>query len=124
MLSKITLAVTAAPFLLAATPAAAPMSAASFLAKAERLEKKGPLAVFSKDLKLLKRELDTASKQYRSLIDRQKKTGQKPHSCPPEKGSMDSDELIGHVRAIPAKQRAAIPFRSAFLSLMKKKYPC
>ncbi len=117
------LIVAATPLLVAAAPGS--MSAADFLAKVERLEKKGPLALISKDFTLLKKEGELAGNQYRAMIERQHKAGVAPHSCPPKKGgSMNSNELISHIRAIPAKQRASMPFRNAFFSLMKKKYPC
>jgi len=58
--------------ILAALAAAAPLTAADamnvavFLDKAGALEKRGPLALFSSDYKLLKREVQTASEQLRA----------------------------------------------------------
>ncbi len=103
--------------------AAGEMTAGEFLAKAEKLKAQGPLALMSSDLTVLKNEGKRASKVYKDDIVRQKKSGQIPHSCPPEGGSMNADELINHLKSLSAAQKQQ-PFRSAFYGLMKKKYPC
>lgn len=97
------------------------MSLATFLSKAEKLEKKGPLALFSGDLKILKREVNGAADSYKAQIKAAKRTA---HSCPPKGGSMDSDELLAHFRSYPAVARAKTTVKVGFFDLMKKKYPC
>ena len=106
-----------------ASPASA-MTAAEFLTKANKLQKMGPAALMSSDMKLLRQEGETAGNYYRDMLKKQRKNGGTLHSCPPKKGSMNSGELISHLRAMPAAQRQNTSFRSAFLMLMKKKYPC
>lgn len=116
-----------AAFALAVPAAAAPgdMDAQTFLTKAEKLEKKGPLALFSGDLKVLKREAEAAAKTYRARIAADRKAGRTPHSCPPAgKQAMGSDELLGHLRSYPAARRSSVSMKVAFADLMKKRYPC
>ena len=100
------------------------MPVSTFLAKADVLEKKGPLALFSSDLSVLKREVGAAGKSLRderlSLIG----AGRKPAYCPPPKSSLDSDELLAAMRTIPAAERPRINVRSALKALMIRKYPC
>ena len=116
---------------LAAMPAglsAAPgdMSVATFLTRAEALEKKGMMAMFSSDLKVLKAEAEGAGDAYRASLAADRKAGRTPHSCPPPKGkaSISSDDMLAHLRSYPASRRQAIPLKAAFADLMKKRYPC
>jgi hypothetical protein len=104
--------------------AAGDMSVASFLTKADALKKKGILALGSADIKLLKAEMGGATSAYRSRIETDKKAGSTPHSCPPQKASMSSDQLLAHFRSYPVAQRSGISVRTAFFDLMKKRYPC
>lgn len=113
---------------LAATPliaASGDMSVAGFLEKADRLEQKGALAVFSSDLKLLQAEAKGAAAAYRARIAADKKSGRDPHSCPPAgKLEMNSKDLLAHLRSYPAAQRGSIPMTGAFADMMAKRYPC
>ena len=124
---RIGLTLVFASALVAAPLAAAPgdMDVATVLAKADKLEKKGPLALLSSDLKLLKREVEGAAERYRARIKADKATGRAPHSCPPQgKQSMGSDELLAHLRSYPAGKRGSTTISAAFADLMKKRYPC
>ena len=99
------------------------MTAGTFLAKSEALMKKGPMALFSGDVGVLKKELRTASTQLRAARLAVVKAGGKPAYCPPDKGSMNSNELLAHLRAIPQAQRG-MSFKAALGGLLVKKYPC
>ncbi|ABC64293.1 hypothetical protein [Erythrobacter litoralis] len=110
-----------------APAAAAPgdMDVQTFLAKAEKLEKKGALALLSSDLKVLKREAEGAAKTYRTRIVADQEAGRQPHSCPPKgKQAMTSDELLGHLRSYPAAKRPSVSMKTAFADLMQKRFPC
>jgi hypothetical protein len=109
---------------LLAAPASAEMSVATFLAKADALKAKGMMAMMSPDLAKIKAEMNKVGAGYRAQLQADKVAGRKPHSCPPPKSAMNSEELIGHFRAIPVAQRPQISTKTAFYSLMKKKYPC
>ena len=111
--------------------AAVPISAADaqtmplsqFLTKADELEKKGALALFSGDIAILKREVQNSGKQLRAEQVAAQKAGRKPATCMPAQASMNSTELLAHFRSIPPQQRA-MPVKAALASLMRKKYPC
>ena len=108
-----------------ATPlmAQAEMSAGDFLAKAEKLQAQGPMALFSSDLSVLKAEGKRAAQLYKADLLKQKQAGVAPHSCPPEKIAMNSDEILGYLKGLsPAQKKQS--YRSAFYGLMKQKFPC
>jgi hypothetical protein len=101
------------------------MPVSTFLAKADALKSKGPLAVFSGDLKLLKAEVNNSAQAYGNDVKAARKAGKLTHSCPPAgtKLSMNSDELLGYFNSIPPAQRN-MSVKTAFYGLMKKKFPC
>ena len=113
--------------LLIAVPATAlqaqTMPVSTFLTKADALKKKGPLALFSSDIGLLKKEIQNSAKTLRAEQIAAKKTGRKLPYCLPEKASFNSTELLDHFRSIPAAQRN-IPVQAGFAGLVRKKYPC
>jgi len=109
--------------LVAAPVSAQAMTVSEFLGKVEGLKKKGPMALFSKDIGFLKKEVVTAGKQLRAEQVAATKAGRKPPVCMPVKAEINSNELLGHFQAIPAAQRG-ISVKSAFAGLMNKKYPC
>ena len=90
------------------TSPASAMTAAEFLTKANKLQKMGPAALMSSDMKLLRQEGESAGKYYRNMIcKKQRKNGGTLHSCPPKKGSMNSGEanfaLASHACSTAAK---------------------
>lgn len=111
----------------AAAPAvAAPgdMSAATFLAKADALMNKGMMALLSGDVGKLKAEAMGAANAYRTRIRADKAAGRQPHSCPPQKGSLNSDQLMTHLRSYSPAQRERTTMKVAIADLMAKTYPC
>jgi len=103
--------------------AAVAMPVSTFLAKADALMKKGPMAVFSGDIGLLKGEMTTSFAQLRAEQVAARKAGRKPELCMPAKVGVRPNELLGHLRAIPAAQRR-MPLKDALGTWMQKKYPC
>ena len=99
------------------------MPVSQFLAKAEALQKKGAMALFSSDIGLLKKEIQNSAKQLRAEQNAARKAGRKTETCLPEKASMNSNEILAHFRSIPPQQRS-MPVKTAFAGLMRKKYPC
>jgi hypothetical protein len=112
--------------LVAALPGSAQaMDVQTFLAKADALKAKGPLALFSRDLKLLKSEIQTQSESLRSERLAAKAAGKPQAYCPQgDSGSMDSDELLAAFRTIPEPQRPRIQVRDALKALLARKFPC
>ena len=118
---------------LALLTAAAPLSVVqaqsmpvpTFLAKADALEKKGPLALFSSDIGLLKKEVMQSAKELRAERLAGRATGRKPAYCPPERAaSLGSSEVLAHFRSIPTAQAARMRVKDAMRSMLVKKYPC
>jgi hypothetical protein len=105
-----------------AVPAQA-MNVAEFLVKAEALQKKGAMALFSKDFGVLKTEFKTVGASMKADNAAAIKAGQKPAYCAPEKTTLKVEDLMAHMRAIPPAQRG-MSFKQGMTLFMKKKYPC
>jgi hypothetical protein len=99
------------------------MPVSTFLAKADALKKKGPLALFSGDIKVLKREINGSAKAYGAEIGAAKKTNSPQHSCPPKSIKLSPGDILGHFNSIPPAQRN-MSVKTAFYGMMKKRYPC
>ena len=101
------------------------MPVSVFLAKADALQKKGAMALFSSDIGKLKAEIVNSGKQIRAEQAAAQKAGRKPAVCMPEKGkaSINSNELLAHFRSIPVAQRD-MTVKAGFAGLIRKKYPC
>lgn len=112
---------------LALTPMAAAqaqsMTVSTFLGKVDALKKKGPMALFSSDIKVLKGEVQNSGKQLRAEQAAAVKAGRKPALCMPKEASTDQKELLAHFESIPPAQRG-MSVKQAFANLMRKKYPC
>jgi hypothetical protein len=112
--------------LLAIVPlsAANAMDVATFLVKADALQKKGMLALMSSDYKLLKAEIETNAKILRAERLAAERARRRPAYCPPAKQSLDSDEILAAFRSIPAAQRPRVQVKDALRALLVRKYPC
>jgi hypothetical protein len=99
------------------------MPVAEFLAKVDALEKRGAMALFSKDFGLLKAEVQASGKAVRAEEMAARKAGRRPATCLPKKAGVKSGELLAHFRAIPPAQRG-MSVKVAFAGLMAKKFPC
>ena len=111
---------------LMATPAlAAPgdMSVATFLAKADSLRAKGPLALMSSDMGLLKTEGTAAGQAYRARLAEERIVG-RPSSCPPQGSRISSDQLLAHLRTYPVPVRPRTTMRAAMADYFIKAFPC
>jgi hypothetical protein len=116
-------------FLLAALLAAVPASAqamdvASFLTRADALKKKGAMALFSSDYKLLTGEIQAQSKVLRGERLAAKAAGHPQAYCPPEKTRLGSDEIMSAFHSIPAAQQPRVQVKDALRALLARKYPC
>ena len=113
--------------LLAAVPVTAlnAMPVSQFLAKADALEKKGAMAMFSSDIGVLKKEITDSAAQLKAERQAAQRAGRKPAYCPREgaKGSLDSKEILTHFRAIPPAKRG-MQVKDGLRSLFARKYPC
>ncbi len=108
------------------TPAlAAPgdMSVALFLTKADALKAKGPMALFSSDMSLLKNEGMAAGAAYKSRLGQERAAG-RPSSCPPAGVKVDSDKLISFLRSYPEPARPRTSMKTAIADYFSRTYPC
>jgi hypothetical protein len=112
--------------LLAVVPlgAAHAMDVATFLARADALQKKGMMALMSSDYKLLKKEIVDQSNVLRAERLAAERARRKPAYCPPAKSGLNSDEILVAFRSIPAAQRPGIQVKDALRALLARKFPC
>lgn len=115
MLVTVPVAVSAAP---------APMSVATFLGKAEGLKSKGPLALFSGDIKLLMNQVKADSAQLRAENKALEAAGKSKHYCLPEGGKMTEKDIMGAMEAVPAAQRAQTSTKAALRAYIARRHPC
>lgn len=99
------------------------MPVATFLAKADALRAKGPMALFSRDYGLLKTEATAAAAAYRERLKIERAQG-RPSSCPPAKAPFASDDVLEQMRSYPAGVRDRITVADAMADLFRKRYPC
>jgi small neutral amino acid transporter SnatA (MarC family) len=104
--------------------AAQAMDVATFLTKADALEKKGMMALFSSDYKMLKREIETQSQVLRNERLAAERAHRRPAYCPPAKPGLNSNEILASFRTIPAAQRPRTQVKDALRALLARKYPC
>jgi hypothetical protein len=104
--------------------AAHAMTVSVFLQKAEALKKRGPMALLSSDLGLLKTEVRTAAAALKSERDAATRAGRRPAFCPPAGTSLGADEVLTAFRAIPEPQRQRMEVRDALRMYMARRYPC
>ncbi|MEK6638705.1 MAG: hypothetical protein AABY88_11545 [Pseudomonadota bacterium] len=108
-----------------ATPALAQnMPVSTFLVKADALKAQGMMAMLSPDIGILKKEIQAAGLAARAERQAREAAGQPRLACPPEKVSMNSDELIESFRAIPVAQRPRVTVKQAMTEMVRKRYPC
>jgi hypothetical protein len=117
--------VVAAAVLAVSGAAAEAMPLPVFLQKAEALQKKGMLALFSSDISVLKNEVHAATESLRTERLAAKRAG-KPQAYRPtqEGGSMNSDELLAALREIPPAQRAHMEVKDGVRVMLARKFPC
>jgi hypothetical protein len=116
----IALVVTAAPAM------AQTMNAEQFNQRAQALKKKGAMAIFSGgEIKKLMAEGQAAGKAAREQRLAAAKAGRPQRYCPPDgPQSMNSDEFMSRLAAIPQAERARIDMTEATIRILAKKYPC
>ena len=115
----------AAPLLVFAAPAGA-MNVQIFLNKAERLEKRGPLAIFSSDLKLLMNQVQSDMTALKAEKDKADAAHHPAAFCPPknQKINMTEKDILAAMRAVPAPRRATTDTRDALRAYFARRFPC
>ena len=102
------------------------MTVAVFLQKADALQARGMMAMFSSDVGLLKAEVQGAGQALRTEVEGAQRAGRQPAFCPPPRGParMSSTELLNYFRSIPAPQRQRLEVRDAMRGMMIRRFPC
>lgn len=103
------------------------MTVEQFLVKAYALKAKGPFALFSSDLPVVKAEIKSVATSYRADLRADKAAGRPPHSCPPPEGSeaakIKPAAFLAELEKIPPSQRS-MSMKTAFYLIMKRRWPC
>ena len=108
-----------------ATPAtAATMSVANFLQKSEVLKKKGALALFSGDLKLLMNQIKADSVSLRAENQALASVGKRKAYCTPDGFKMHEEDILEAMKAVPAERRAATSTKAALRDYLARLHPC
>ena len=102
---------------------------ADVLSKAEALQRRGVLAFFSSDLRLIKAEAQRDLEAFGADYFAARQSHRLLPACPPKDGpnslkiTVDTDELLRFYRTIPPARRG-MSSRQAFAEFMSRKYPC
>jgi hypothetical protein len=101
------------------------MNAEAFYQRATALQKKGFMALFSGDLKALMNEGKAAGAKAREQRLAAIAAGQKPRYCPPPGAvSINNDEFMTRLSAIPAPERSRMNMTEATIRILAVKFPC
>ena len=105
--------------------AASAMPVSTFIAKAEALKAKGPLALFSGDLKLLSSEVKADSVALRGENLAADKAGRRKAYCTPKAGvALSQNDIMAAMQAVPPPQRASTPTKDAMRTYLARRFPC
>ena len=105
--------------------AAMAMPVATFLTKAEALQKKGALAMFSGDLKLLMNQIKADSAALRAENEAAAAAGRPKAYCAPEGGAkLNQKDVMEAMSAVPAANRTTVDTKSAIRAYLAKRFPC
>jgi hypothetical protein len=120
------LSLSGAALMLAATAGAATpeRSTEAFYREAVALRGKGAMALFSSRLKPVMQEGQAAGVSARDQRRATVARGERPSYCPPAKGALDSDELLGLLGRIPAEERGRLPLSQGMARAFAMKWPC
>ena len=117
--------VVAASALIPSAASAQSMSAETFFQKAQALQRKGMMAMFSSDVKKLMKEAKAAGETARAQRLATLKAKEKPRYCPPAGSQrMSSDEFMQRLGAMPRTERLKIDMTEAMIRIQVAKFPC
>ena len=122
---RLKLIVAAAAALAPAMASAQSMSAETFFQKAQALQRKGMMAMFSSDVKKLMKEAKAAGETARAQRLSTLKMGGKPRYCPPSGSQrMGSDEFMERLGAMSRIERLKIDMTEVMIRINSIKFPC
>lgn len=101
------------------------MNAAAFHQRAVALQKKGPLALFSSDLKLLMDQVKADLHQIRGERLAAKAAGKQAAFCPPGDGAkLTEKDILAAMEAVPPAERHRTSTKDALLAFLVRRHPC
>lgn len=106
-----------------AAPASA-MTVAEFMAKVNGLKAKGPMALFSSDIGVLKAEGLAAGQSIRADQEAALAAGRPAPTCVPKGSKVNSNELLAYFEKIPVAQQQRMTVKQGMVGLFRQKWPC
>ena len=117
--------VIAGALLLAIAEPASAMTVETFLVKAEALKKKGPLALFSGDMKLLRKQITADGAELRKERLAAEAARRPTAFCPPAGGiKMTDRDVVTAMEAVPPALRATTDTKAALRAYLGRRFPC
>jgi hypothetical protein len=112
--------------MLALAPVAATaMPVSTFLAKADKLQKKGPLAMFSGDLRLLMRQVQTDAAELKAENKAAAAAGRPKAYCTAPGGvKLSNRDILSAMQAVPPAQRDRTSTKDALRAYFARRFPC
>ena len=108
----------------AVSTGAAAMPVDAFLAKADALQAKGMMAMFSGDLKVLTAVIQSDAAALRTEREAATAARRTPSYCPPGPIKLGSNEIFQAMRAVPAADRPHTDTRDVLRSYLSRRFPC
>ena len=101
------------------------MPVATFLTKANALKSKGPLALFSSDLKLLTNQIKADSVELRGENQAAARAGRRKAYCTPPGGvALSQTDIMQAMQSVPPAQRNTVQTKDALRAFLARRYPC
>lgn len=122
MIRKISLTLAVAVSLIAGAAVARDMTVSQFLATAEGIPR-NPTALLRADTRRLMTEMRASFAAIRTEETAARTAGRRPATCLPERVSVNPDQLLGRLNAIPAARRN-ISLTQAVREWMAEEHPC
>ncbi len=117
--------VVATAVLIPGAASAQSMVAETFFQKAQALQRKGMMAMFSSDVKKLMKEAKAAGETARAERLAALKAKLQPRYCPPPGAQrIGSDEFMQRLGALSRADRLRIDMTEAMIRIMASKFPC
>lgn len=107
--------------LTAATPASA-ADVATFLAQADRLMHRGPLAF--REMRALMGQIERSNATLRAERQAAERQGRRPAFCPDPARPATPREIFRALQAVPVSQRANTSVTDALRTFYARRYPC
>ena len=122
MIRKISMALVLAAGLLATPVAAREMTVRQFLTTADGIPR-NPTALLRADTRRLMTEMRASFAAIRTEETAARTAGRRPATCLPERVSVNPEQLLGRLNAIPAARRN-ISLTQAIREWMAEEHPC